>query len=616
MSRSSFAALALLVLARASAAENIADLGPIVVTATRTATTADESLASVTVITRADIERLQPRSVQELLVGLPGVSIANNGGLGKSTAVFLRGTADTQVLVLLDGIKIGSASLGTTAFEQIPVDQVERIEIVRGPRSSLYGSEAIGGVIQIFTRKADNGLTPSFSAGGGTYNTWQGQAGIAGGDGHAWGSVSLSGQTTKGINATTPDYAGYEPDADGFRQVSGAARTGYRYDNGAEVSVDWLRATSHNHYDDSFPSFGYFGTNESISVQQLLGGTIKLPRLGFWQVQLSGGQTEDRETDFGNGAASTRFDTLRNSFSLQNAFQLAPRQDVTAGFDYLKDHLASDAGFSIDSREDLGGYVQYQGGFGASDVQLSLRDDNDQQFGNHLTGGAAWGYGFSRALRVSASYGLAFRAPTFDELYFPGYGNPALRPEKSASGELGLSGRPGIFNWALNVYQTNSRDLITPVLVDPATFTYAPENVARARLRGAEAQLGLRWQQWRGLAYASVLDSRDRTAGDENHLLPRRAQQTARLEIDRDWQRFNAGTTVYFSGRRYDDLANSSPLGGYATIDLRGGWQFERRWLLQAQLSNLFDKHYETAKFYRQPGRAVFFTVRYHPSSY
>lgn len=588
-----------------------ADLGPVIVTATRTAQTADESLAPVTVITRADIDRLQPESLQDLLIGLPGISIANNGGLGKTTSVFLRGTDSDEILVLIDGIKVGSATTGTTAFEQIPVDQIERIEIVRGPRSSLYGSEAVGGVIQIFTRQGspDGKPTPSFSVGGGTYNTWQGQAGVTGGLHNAWYGASVSGLSTGGINACNgvgaPTYAGcgtVEPDRDGYWSTSGSLRGGYRFDNGVELSGDWLRNYGDTKYDGSFQ-------NQSRVVQQVLGGTIKLPQIGPWQTALTGGQSEDQSTNYENSSFAGILNTLRNSLSWQNAFALAPRQLLTAGADYLNDHVYSDTQYAVTSREDVGTFAQYQGGFGRQDVQLSVRGDHNQQFGNHYTGGGAWGYTVSRALRLTASYATAFRGPTFNELYFTGFGNPQLKPEKAGSAEIGFGGRPGSWVWAVNAYQTRINDLIA---FDATTFS--PANIATARIRGLEAQLGGTWDGWRSQLDLSFLSPRNLTTGTEHgNLLPRRAQETARFDLDRDCGHFTAGTTVFASSHRYDDLANMQSLGGYATVDFRAGWRFMPHWILQTRLANAFSKHYETAQYYNQPGRTIFFTLRYQP---
>ena len=377
-----FVMLALASAGPVPSAESDVDLDSVIVTATRTPEPVDQALASVSVITRADIERLQPHSVAELLAGLPGVSIANDGGLGKATSVFLRGTEADEVLVLIDGIRVGSATTGTTAFEQLPVDQIERIEIVRGPRSSLYGSDAIGGFIQIFTRRDEGTLTPSLSLSGGTYATGQGQAGLSGGDAHSWYSVSAAGLHTDGFpacrGAGAPIFAGsfvYPPTGDdGYWNDSGSIRGGYRFDNGVELSADWLRVYGDTQYDGDV-------VNSSKVVQQVLGGTAKLPTLGLWHSSLTAGQSQDDSNDYWNGLYVDTFDTHRDSASWQNEFALAPQQQLIAGLDYLEDHLVSTTPYPVTSRQDVGLFMQYQGGFGPAEVQLSLREDHDQQYG-------------------------------------------------------------------------------------------------------------------------------------------------------------------------------------------------------------------------------------------
>ena len=216
-----------------------------VVTATRTVQTASQSLAAVSVIDREDIERSQARSVPELLRQVPGVSLANNGGFGKNTTLFLRGTESDHVLVLIDGIKVGSASAGLTAFQDLPVELIERIEVVRGPRS-----------IQIFTRRGDGqGAKPFFSAGYGTHQTLEGSAGVSGGAGNGWYSLGVSSFDTAGINTKRAGTAGYEPDRDGYRNLSGNLRGGYRFDNGLELDGTLLRAKSHNDSLRSIPGW-------------------------------------------------------------------------------------------------------------------------------------------------------------------------------------------------------------------------------------------------------------------------------------------------------------------------------------------------------------------------
>ena len=586
-----------------------AEIAPIIVTATRTAQTADETLSSVTVITRKEIERQQAQFVQDLLRGIPGVDIANNGGPGKATSVFLRGTESDHVLVLIDGIKVGSATLGTTAFQDIPVEQIERIEIVRGPRSSLYGSEAIGGVIQIFTRKGGGPLKPYFSLGGDSYHTYNASAGVSGGGERGWFSLNASGIDTEGFNACdgkpSPGGAGCfttEPDKDGYRNLSGSLRAGYRFDNGLEMDVHALRAEGKNEFDGSF-------VNESESVQQVVGGTARFSPADIWHITLTAGRSRDESDNFKDGAFQSRFDTQRDTLSFQNDLSIAPDHLLTVGGDYQDDRVDGTTAYAVTSRDNTGLFTQYQGRFGAHDVQLSLRRDDNEQFGNRNTGGVAWGYALSEGLRLTASYGTAFKAPTFNELYFPGFGNPNLRPEESDSIELGLSGKATWGHWSLNAYETRINDLIA---FDASTF--APANIDQARIRGLEAVLGTRIGSWDLNTNLTLLDPENRSGGpNDGNVLPRRARQSLRLDADRDFGRYRLGATLLAAGKRYDDLANTRELGGYATIDLRAEVALAKDWRVQARVENLLDKDYETAAFFNQPGRSLYLTLRYQP---
>lgn len=583
-----------------------AALEPVIVTASRTARTADETLASVSVISRADIERRQAQSVPELLAGLPGVAISNNGGFGKTSAVFLRGSEAGHVLVLIDGVKVGSATLGTTSFEQLPVDQIERIEVVRGPRSSLYGSEAIGGVIQIFTRKGGGALTPNFSIGAGSYGTGQFSAGVTGGGANNWYSVNLSGIDTNGFNACNGSASAgcytVEPDKDGYRNLAGSARAGWRLGNGAEVDMRWLRSNSATKFDGGF-------VNESKTAQQVLGGSLRFSPLAAWRVALLAGTSLDESDSYKDGTWKSRFDTRRDTLSWQNDFSLDTNQLLTIGLDYQDDSIASNTDYAVTSRDNRGLFVQYQGDFGAHSLQFSVRGDDYQQFGSHNTGAAAWGYKLGGGMRLTASYGSAFKAPTFNDLYYPGYGSADLKPESSRSAEVGLSGS-GRVNWALNAYRTEVDDLIA---YDASR--YAPGNVASALIRGLEASVGMRLADWQVNAYATLLDPENRSAGTNNGKnLARRPEQSLRLDLDRDLGQYRVGATLLAAGARYDDLANTRRLGGYATLDLRADYKLAKDWLVQAKAANLFDRDYETAAFYNQPGRSLFVTLRYQPA--
>jgi len=579
-----------------------------VVTATRTAQTAEQSLASVTMIDRERIEQSQATSLPELLKRVPGVSLTNNGGPGKATSLFLRGTESDHVLVMIDGIKIGSVTGGGAALQDLPLELIERIEVVRGPRSSLYGSEAIGGVIQIFTRRGQaQGAKPYFSAGYGTHDSYTGSAGLSGGDGRSWYSLGVSGSDTDGIDVKSPGTSGYERDADGYRNLAATLSAGHRFDNGLELDANFLRADSHNDYDSvnsrRTSGFGANADNESL----VFGTRARFSPLEPWLVTLQAGRSEDKSDAYQDGDFYSRFDSRRDSVSWQNDIELAVGHTLTLGVDHQHDEVQSTAEYDEDSRHNDGYFAQYLGQSGRHDWQLSLRRDDNEQFGQHDTGNAGYGYAFTDWLRGTISYGTAFKAPTFNELYYPDYGNPELDAETSRSLEVGLAGQHDWGHWAVNAYRTQIDDLIA---YDASIF--GPANVQEARVRGIELVVGSQLLGWDWNANYSLLDPENRSSGsNRGNELARRAKQLFNLDIDRRIGDFSVGTSLHAEGQRYDDLANTRELSGYATLDLRGEYRISPEWRLQARVANLLDVDYETADGYNQPGQAAYLTVRY-----
>jgi vitamin B12 transporter len=595
MKRDSYPA-ALVILSLAAGNTLATDMEQITVTATRTAQTEDESLASVTVITREDIERLQPQSLQDLLRGVPGLTLSNSGGAGKATSLFMRGTESDHVLVLLDGIKLGSATNGAVPFEHLPIDQIERIEIVRGPRSSLYGSEAIGGVIQIFSRRGGGELKSRFSLELGSHNSRGGSLGLSGGGQRGWYSVDLALDDTDGFNARS-DLD--EPDNDGYRNESGSLRGGYRFDNGLEADFHALRADGESTYD------GYY--NESVSRQQVVGGSLRFDPADSWLLTLTGGRTWDESDNYKDGVYLTTFDTRRDSLSLQGDVELGSDRLLTLGIDYQKDAVESSTDYAVDERYNRGHFLQYQTGIAAHDLQLSLRRDDHETFDKHTTGGVAWGYALKPGLRLWSSYATAFKAPTFNELYYPGYGNSDLNEEESASLELGLQGDAGWGDWSLSAYQTHIDDLIA---YDSALGSAI--NIEQARIRGVEAQIGADLGPWRTSTSLTLLDPRDDSGGaNDGNLLPYRSRQSLSIDLDRTFGAYTLGATLLAEGKRYNDLANSRKLGGFATLDLRASYRINDAWLLRGRCENLFDKAYETVANYNQSGRSFYLTLSY-----
>lgn len=599
--------------AQAVAPSSDADaLDEVVVTATRTAITTDAALAPVEVIGREAIERSQAKSLTELLRGRAGINLSNQGGAGKLSTLFVRGSESDHVLVLVDGVRIGSATSGLASFQDLPVAMIDRIEIVRGPRSSLYGSDAIGGVIQVFTGRDKGPAQFRFHIGAGSHGYREGGLGVGGSSERGWFGIDAGLQSTDGIDACrgagAPVFAGCfvdgQTDRDGYENHSFSARGGVNIGDALTLEAHALHASGHNEYDGGF-------VDNSDIVQQVVGAQLRWKASDRFDLRVDVGSNKDESDNFLGAAPKGYFGSRRDSVSVQADIALADAQLLTLGADWLRDRIDSDNDFDEKRRTNRAAFVQYQGRLetsthGSHDLQLALRNDDNQQFGDETTGTAAWGLSFADAWRVTASYGTAFKAPTFNELYYPFFGNPALRPESSETFEAGIAWRGERTSVRLDAFSTDVDDLIA---YDASIFL--PNNIQHARLRGAELRFDSTLFGWNVGASASWLDTEDRDTGNE---LARRASETARLELDRSFGKFRLGFTGVAEGRRYDDLANTRELGGFATLDVRGEYAFATDWTLQARVANAFDRDYETAAFYRQPGREFFVTLRFSPA--
>ncbi len=603
-------ALALALPACALAQNDATDLDRITVTATRTAVTVDNSLSAVEVIDREEIERSQAHSLPQLLRGRAGINLVNQGGLGKLTTLFMRGTESDQTLFLVDGVRIGSATSGLASLQDIPVEQIERIEIVRGPRSSLYGSEAIGGVIQIFTRRRVEGVHPHLRAGVGSHGLREASAGIDAGSARGWFGVDGSWQTTDGINACRgSSFAGCfiaspDPDLDGYRNHSLSLHGGINATDALTIEANALRSEAHNKY-DSNPV--YLLPDNSDTVQQVVGAKVRYVPSARFTLQFTAGRNVDASNDFLGHLFTDRFDSTRDSATLQGDIGLAKGQLLTVGLDWLRDRAEIFLPFNRGNRA---GFVQYQGHAGRSNFEASLRHDDNDQFGGHDTGGLEWGMDAAHGMRVTASVGTGFKAPTFNELYYPYYGNPDLRPETSRSVEVGFAQRLSVWHWRLDAYQTTINQLIS---YDAAQFR--ANNIDSARIRGAELTAGTTLAGWDVTGQASYVDPRNRSGDNFDKLLARRARQSARVNLDRAFGAWRVGGSWIAECGRYDDAANTLHVGGYSTLDLRAEYSLHHDWTLQGEVRNLLDREYETAAFYNQPGREFAISVRWRPAN-
>lgn len=593
-------------------------LQQVIVTASRVPEPEDQSMFSVTVLTRADIEARQVLSVQDLLADLAGINVDNAGGLGQQSSVFIRGADADHTLLLIDGVRVGSATLGIAPFEIIPLEEIDHIEVVRGPRSTLYGSDAVGGVIQIFTRQASEpGVTLGGSAMTGSYDTHQFTGYLAGRGGQAWGSVSGDVLTTAGIPACLPSaIAGcFDPAApqvpDGHQNRSGSLSAGVRLTDTLTASADAL-------YTHGWTGFDGDGFDDRLDFEEkVLTAHLDQALGSSWHVRLVAGRDEDDERDFLGPAPVGTFDTVRTSASLQADGKLASVLELISGVDYEDVQVDSDTPYELSSRTTRAVFSELHADFGAWSALAGARLEDNSQFGDHWTENLGVTRKLGGGVRFVVTWGTAFRAPTFDELYFPGFGNPSLKPETSESYEAGLDGEGAAFHWSLHAYQTSIDEEIS---IDPATFL--PVNIDRSRIRGVELQGDWHGADWVLGGQLTALEPLNISPGAEyDDLLPRRAQQNASVTMRR---LVHAGPSASadgsfavvarWQGRRYDDLANTLPMGGYLTVDLLTQWRLARDWTLEARAANLFDRSYQTAAYYAQPGRSYGVTIRYRSS--
>ncbi|GMQ90294.1 MAG: TonB-dependent vitamin B12 receptor [Gammaproteobacteria bacterium] len=605
-----FAAYAALQSAHAQYQDETSEQDAIVVTATRTAETVDQSLASVTVITREDIENSNALSVPELIRGVAGLDITVQGGFGKLSSFFLRGTNSTQVLALVDGLKWGSATSGSTSWEFLPLSEIERIEIVRGPRSSLYGSEAIGGVIQIFTRTGKGPPTARVEVAVGTEDTRSTAAGVSGGDKRNWYNVSASRFKTKGIDARQPTLQfGFlpldEPDLDGYENNAFSARYGHRFANAGQIELFATQSEGNTQFDSS-------SGNEDDFKIGAVGAKYSYQPKPRWNLILEGGSTRDDRTTFraDGSVPESRFNTEIQTFTWQNDLTFGSSNLVTLGADYRNEKVDSSTDFKQTSRDNTGVFGQFQGKFARNDLLLGLRRDDNEQFGGETTGNIGWGYTMPNQMRVVASYGTGFRAPTFNDLFFPDFfgfptSNPNLRPERSKSTETGVRGKLPGGRWDVRVYRTEIDNLI---VLDQ---NFIPQNLNSATIEGVEAEISAAFAGWIGRAALSYVDPRDDASGN---VLPRRSKKWLSFDLSRS---FRGKTRLLFAliaqGPRFDDADNTIKVPGYGVVNVAARHQFTKNWELGGRINNLFDKQYQTVDTFNELGRNVLFTVAYRP---
>lgn len=591
-------------------------LDTVFATANRYPVPADETLASVTVLTRADIEKSQAPDLVDLLARQAGVDVARTGGPGLQNSLFLRGSNSNHALVLIDGIRVNSATQGLFDFAHLPLSQVDRIEIVRGPRAAFWGSDAIGGVIQIFTRDPSNAYV---EARVGSYGRAGFDAGFGSAEGESRFGVGVGFEHLRGFSSTNSDAGSFsfDQDDDGYRNRNFGMRA--RTALGSQQLAFTGLLTDADVEIDAGPSPPV--PAETAAINREFGVVLTGPLSNRWTHGLTlGYNSEDLDTP----VFFSRFGSTRSSLDWVNTLALDPRNTLNLGVNWSRETGVSTDAFSgvqFDrSRRNAAAFAAWRGRFAAHTFELSLRRDDNSQFHGATTGNAAWGWQASDALRVRASWGQGFRAPDFNELYYPGFdiggglvlfkGNELLQPERSTSHEIGLDWQiDDGQHFGLSAYRTRIGGLIAA-----AGPLSQPSNIGHASIDGIELDYRYLRGNFSLTGNATWQDPRNQ---DDGKALLRRAKRKLNVSADyRFCERFTLGLDAQAFSARPDLDFNAFPaadikLGGYARFDLRAAWTLATDWSLEARLENIGDRDYALVQGYNTPGRSGLVTLRW-----
>ncbi len=582
-------------------------LDEVVVTASRMPQSLDKTIADTTVLNEQDIRNSGAADVPTLLRSLAGVEVAQSGGLGAQSSIFMRGTNSNQVLVLIDGVRVNSATTGSTALEHITLDSIERIEVVRGNVSSLYGSEAIGGVIQLFTKHGSGAPALSASAGVGSHGTQRLAAGFSGEVNDTSFSVNAGRVKTDGVSAINPLLApGANPNNNGYDNNTVDAQIKQAFNADHALSASAFSTRGNSSFDNAFGSptdINY--TIENIDKFSLTSDDQLSVK---WHSQLHLAQGTDDSHIYTNGVQTSRIQTQSNQFAWQNILNIADGQKLSLAVENLRQAVTADTTpYTLTTRNVnslLGGYL---GDYGMQQVQFNLRQDKYSDFGTANSGLLGYGLSFAESWRATASISTAFKAPTFNDMYYPVAwgGNPNLKPERSQNKEIGL-------HYAANgqrmdaVYFDNR---ISDFIVLNAA--YASINIPLAQITGQELSYKGDFGSSHLKANVTFQNPRDASTGQ---LLIRRAKEFASIAASHDLAGWNIGAEVRYSGARQDiDQLTSAgvTLPSYSLLNLTSSYSIDKHFSLNARVDNLFNRNYSEVYSYNTLGRTLFVGLSY-----
>ena len=577
-------------------------LQSVVVTGSRQPQSIDDAISDITVIDRGQLEAQGTRTLGEVLAQVPGIQRSANGGPGTASNIFIRGAEARHTLLLIDGVPYGSATLGTPVWDTLALDQIERVEILRGPAAALYGSSALGGVIQIFTRQGAQGFAPNAAVRLGSQRTEEVSAGLAGGQG-PW-TYSLQGQhfQTGGFSATNAKvpFGSFNPDNDPFRQSSLSGRARFKFNENWSLSTGLLFSDGLVHFDDG-PGRDTRAAQRTAQLSTSLEGQIREGWISTLRLATNTDTSDAIEAAF----LPSNFQTHTQQGLWQNDV-ITPLGTLLAGLETVRQSVDSSTTYAVTERSINSFLLGLTGQSGPHHWQGNLRRDSNSQFGGATTGSLGYGFDLGSGWRVTASHGTSFVAPSFNQLYYPGFGNPNLQPERGRSSEVGLRWTGSTQSVKLTAFDNRIRGFFDPT--NPAAV------IGQARIEGQS----LAWEgHWTSLTLNAGIDLLRPRNEANGRRLPRRADQQLTLAGSQRIGAADWGATVLAVGERFDDTANTPAkcLPGYATLDLYGNYRLQAGWTVEGRVNNLAGRVFETAYGYNQPGRQLFIGLRYAPKS-
>ncbi|MGH1487075.1 MAG: TonB-dependent receptor domain-containing protein [Cellvibrionaceae bacterium] len=582
------------------------ELNTIVITGSRTGLDVVNNVSSY-IVTQAEIEASTADDVPQLLAQIPGVSIEDRGGRGATASVRIRGTESDHVLVLIDGVRSASATSGTTSLQFLPLDQIDRIEVVKGPQSGIYGAEAIGGVIQIFTKSGKNTQGGHANISYGSNDTGVLGLGYSGANDYVHYGINVGYEGTDGIDRTVENI-GLDRDDDEYDQRNISLNIGHQALKGPSVNFQYLLTEGSTEFD------GLGGTFDQSTdfKSEAFTTTFDLPVTSSIKLNLDLGYFSDDQQTFSDNPSI--FNTERDSLTTYIDYQIKTGQSLVLGYDYYNDRVESTQTFVETQRNNNAVFAEYAINRSDFSVQLAYRQDDNEAFGTQKSGNAAITVPINAYHQIGLSYGTGFKAPTFNDLYFPftdfGFGftyegNPDLEPEKSRSRELSYTAKFNHFRFLATIYKTEIENLIE------STDSFdTVENISETELRGGELAIDTTISGVKAGLALSYVDAENKTTKER---LTRRPRSTARLSLDKSFDKLNIGLVLFAEGNRKQ--SSTLETAGYGIVDFKVLYDLTRQSSIKFQVKNVFDKEYtlvqSSSQQFNTPGSTAELTYKY-----